>query len=503
MASLLSRIALDFPKVAAIIFIGFTVAVFYRVFYRLHLHPLSSLPGPILWRATRIPWFIQSQKGALPYRVLDLHKRYGKVIRIAPDEVSVMDPAAWKEFYAHKPGGEFPHHMGHYRPSTRMPTNLTSAGREEHARLRRRLNFGFSDRAMRAQEPIIGGYVDLLMKRLNEKCENGAAALNMRDWYSWTTFDIIGDLVFGESFDCLKNSAYHAWVQNMPKVVRENALVTGLGVAGHKWLNDLIINWGFLKSRRYQMQYTTEKVKRRMDLGIERPDLIEGLIKTKADDELGELSFGEVVSTANVLVLAGSVNNGSLLCGVTYFLATNPEPLKRLTEEVRGRFKSQGEITLMSVNTDLPYMLACLNEALRLYPPVGGAFPRLVPKGGVTICGKHLPQDTVVGVFHYAMYHDPTLWTDPERFAPERFMGDPKYASDKRDAFEPFSVGPRNCIGKNLAYAEMRLILAKIIFSFDMEIADDSKNWLNQKVFSVWIKPALNIYLHPVSRNAG
>ncbi|TGJ86238.1 hypothetical protein E0Z10_g2557 [Xylaria hypoxylon] len=424
------------------------------------------------------------------------------MIRIAPDEVSLMDPVAWKEFYAYKPGGEFPHHLGHYRPSTRMPTNITSANREEHGRLRRRLNFGFSDRMMRAQEPIIGSYVDLLMRRLNEKCDNGNTPVNMRDWYSWTTFDIIGDLVFGESFGCLEDSAYHSWVQNMPKVVKENALITGLGVSGYKWLNDLIINWGFMTSRRHQMQYTTEKVKRRINLGIERPDLIEGLIRAKTEDDLGELSFGEIVSTASVLVLAGSVNNGSLLCGVTYFLAMNPEPLKKLIEEVRGRFTSQEEITLTSVNTDLPYMLACLNEALRLYPPVGGAFPRLVPKGGVTICDKYLPQDTVVGVFHYAMYHDPTLWTDPERFAPERFIGDPRYTNDKLKAFQPFSAGPRDCIGKNLAYAEMRLILAKIIFSFDIKVAEDSKHWLDQKVYSVWIKPPLNIYLKPVSRNS-
>ncbi|KAI0409101.1 trichothecene C-15 hydroxylase [Xylaria palmicola] len=499
MAYLLLGITIDFTQALLILFTSVIAIFFCKVFHRLYLHPLSSLPGPILWRATRIPWFTASQKGVLPYRVLGLHKRYGKIIRIAPNEVSVMDPVAWREFYAHRLGGEFPHHMGHYRPSTRMPTNLTSANREEHARLRRRLNFGFSDRTMRAQEPIIGSYVDLLMRRLGEKCDNGGTALNMRDWYSWTTFDIIGDLAFGESFDCLKDSAYHAWVQNM---VRENALVTGLGVSGYKWLNDLIINWGFLKSRRHQMRYTTEKVRRRMDLGVERLDLIEGLIRAKTDDELGELSFGEIVSTANVLVLAGSVNNGSLLCGVTYFLAMNLEALKKLTQEVRGRFKSQEDITLMSVNTDLPYMLACLNEALRLYLPVGGAFPRLVPKGGVTVCGKYLPQDTVVSVFHYAMYRDPTLWTNPEKFAPERFLGDPKYANDKRDAFEPFSVGPRNCIGKNLAYAEMRLILARIIFSFDIKIAEDSINWLDQKVFSVWIKLPLNIYLKPVFPSA-
>jgi hypothetical protein len=158
--------------------------ILWTAFYRLYLHPLRSLPGPLLWRVSRLPWFIANQQGVLPFRVHELHKKYGKFIRIAPDEVSIMDPVAWKTFYGHQPGGEFPHHMGHYQPSNLLPINITSAGREEHTRLRRRLAFGFSDRTMREQEPIIGGYVDLLIRRLTEKCDNGGFALNMRDWYS-------------------------------------------------------------------------------------------------------------------------------------------------------------------------------------------------------------------------------------------------------------------------------------------------------------------------------
>ncbi|KAI8632604.1 trichothecene C-15 hydroxylase [Xylariaceae sp. FL1651] len=500
MASLFSGLPVDPSKVVTIFFTSVIAAILGTVFYHLFLHPLKSLPGPLLWRVSRVPWFISAQRGVLPYRILEFHKKYGKIIRIAPDEISVTDPVAWKEFYGYKPGGEFPHHMGHYQPTSLMPINLTSADRKEHGRLRRRLAFGFSDRTMREQEPIIGGYVNLLIRRLEENCKKGGSALNMRDWYSWTTFDIIGDLALGDSFDCLKNSSYHFWVESMQLLARENALVTGLGVSGFRWLNDYIIKFGLLTSRAKLMQYTIEKVKRRVDLGIERPDLIESLIKGKNEDDMGSLSFGEIVSNAGILVGAGAVNNASLLCGVTYYLLMNPETLKKLTAEVRSHFKSQEDITLMSVNTDLPYMLACLNEALRIYPPVAGMFPRQVPKGGATVCGTYLPQNTVVGVYHYAMYHDPNLWKDPDKFAPERFLGDPQYANDQREALEPFSTGPRNCIGKNLAFAEMRLILARIIFAFDMKIAEDSEGWLDQKVYSIWIKPPLNVYLTPVAQ---
>lgn len=111
-------------------------------------------------------------------------------------------------------------------------------------------------------------------------------------------------------------------------------------------------------------------------------------------------------------------------------------------------------------------------------------------------------------------------FTEPFAFRPERFLGDPKYAGDSLDALQPFSVGPRNCIGKklvgippnflfahiankialllkSLAYAEMRLILAKLLYNFDMELADKDVNWMDQKAYFLWDKPPLGVYFTP------
>jgi cytochrome P450 len=80
-------------------------------------------------------------------------------------------------------------------------------------------------------------------------------------------------------------------------------------------------------------------------------------------------------------------------------------------------------------------------------------------------------------------------------------MGDEKYKDDNRASLNPFSFGPRNCLGKNLAYAEMRLILAKVLFNFDLELVDKDGDWMEgQKVFTLWEKPSLMVTLHPVER---
>lgn len=177
--------------------------------------------------------------------------------------------------------------------------------------------------------------------------------------------------------------------------------------------------------------------------------------------------MGTLHFTATTLIVAGSETTATLLCGVTYLLLKHPNILDRVTREVRTTFKSEEEITLISVGS-LSYMLACLNEALRCYPPVPIGLPRIVPKGGITVSGHSVPEkvamsspqrdpqldaladltQTILSVYQYACTHLSSNWTVPFEFHPERFLGDEKFAADKIDASQPFSVGPRSCIGR-------------------------------------------------------
>jgi cytochrome P450 len=193
--------------------------------------------------------------------------------------------------------------------------------------------------------------------------------------------------------------------------------------------------------------------------------------------------------------------------------------MKKLTAEIRGTFQSEDEIDFESVSR-LPYLLACLDEALRMYPPVPTGLPRVVPKGGATIAGNYVPEtvswaehnhasrdyansapQTVVAVHQWSMYHNDEHFKDPFVFHPERWLGDPAFADDCKEAFQPFHVGPRNCIGKNLAYIEMRVILTRVLWNFDVQIAEDSLDWMSkQKIFNLWEKGPLNVTLKPAVR---
>jgi len=185
--------------------------------------------------------------------------------------------------------------------------------------------------------------------------------------------------------------------------------------------------------------------------------------------------------------------------GVTYYLMTYPRTLKKLSDEIRGKFSSADEITMTSVNS-CRYLSACLEEALRIYPPSPATHARYVPPGGATIDGHYVPEGTAVGIAINAICNSPLNFKNPLVFVPERWTGeDSMYADDHKDAAQVFSTGPRNCIGRNLAYLEMRLVIGKLIWHFDLENCT-SANWRDQKIFMVWDKPPLMAKLTPVKR---
>jgi cytochrome P450 len=176
----------------------------------------------------------------------------------------------------------------------------------------------------------------------------------------------------------------------------------------------------------------------------------------------------KLISNAEILIIGGSETTATLLSGVTYLLLKNPGAYRTLTGEVRSTFNSEEEINLVSV-TKLRYMLACLDEALRMYPPVANGLPRVCPKGGAEILGAHIPErvchkcfgcflqialwliaaaQTYVSIHQWALYRRDEYFTDPNNFHPERFLSDPRFLHDRRDMLQPFHVGPRNCLGR-------------------------------------------------------
>ncbi|WYZ34560.1 hypothetical protein EsH8_I_000836 [Colletotrichum jinshuiense] len=465
--------------------------LFLVVCYNLTLHPLRKFPGPKLWAATRIPYALMLVRGDPHKTILALHREYdAEIVRVSPNELSFQAPDAWKEIMGHRKGthGENPKDPEFIGGGG---SDVISANRENHTRFRRILSNGFSAKSMQEQQPIIRGYIDLLMKRLHGICGDGP--VDVVSWYNFTTFDIIGDLAFGEPFGCLDNSDYHPWV----KVIFDNIKMFCLSNIAKSFkvlepLLKLFIPKKLIEMGIAHKALVHEKVDKRIALGTPRPDFAEALI-TKATEPLTK---EELYANLDVLIVAGSETTATALSGATYLLTTNLDKLEKLNQEVRSSFTSEGEIDLLST-AKLGYLHAVLEETLRRYPPIPSGLPRITPPTGQEILGRWIPGNTTMGIWHWSMYHNEKIFSKPFGFHPERWLGDPEFKDDRLDALKPFHVGPRNCLGMNLAYAEMRMMLARIVWNFDLRLAAESRDWLDHQVYTLWNKPALMVHLTP------
>jgi cytochrome P450 len=212
------------------------------------------------------------------------------------------------------------------------------------------------------------------------------------------------------------------------------------------------------------------------------------------------MTFDELTVTTVVLIVAGSETVATQLSGLTYYLCSNPAVLARLNSEIRSTFKEEKEITMVSTNS-LTYLNAVLSETLRIYPASVGILARVTPPEGCVIANRFVPGNTSVSIARWSASRSASNFMRPDEFIPERWLEEEEFKVDDRKMLQPFSVGPRNCIGRNLAMAEMRVLVARLAWGFDMKLEEVSREWdRGQKVFLVYEKPSLWVSLRPVGR---
>ncbi|KAI2466962.1 cytochrome P450 [Annulohypoxylon bovei var. microspora] len=467
--------------------------------YNLYFHPLKHIPGPPLWIAFPVVRTVGMVRGSAEFQVRDAHDKYGEVVRVAPNQVSFTNPQAWKDIYGHG-HAEFPKY---YPPGINMdPKKIISANAQDHFRYRRAMLPAFSDKALGQQEPLIRVYVDLLIKRLREVAEKGDSA-DMVRWYNFTTFDLIADLAFGTPLQGLAEGKSNAWIDNISKLMIYMPILVLMSVSP---ILGLLFKFGAGSQVRNSQANHHAHVAKMVNDRIyhrkqaDRGDFMDYIMRSRGQEH--QLTDAELTTNSDLLMVAGSETTATLLSGATYWMLKSPHALKKATEEVRKAFQTEDAITFKEVSAKLPYMMACLDEALRLFPPVPLRLARSVPGDlPVRIGGFQIPVKTVVGVHHLAAYHSERNFHKAREFFPERWLPesitDPTspFYSDRRDAHRPFSFGPRDCIGRNLAYHEMRLIMARVLWNFDLTLDEKCSNWHEQKIFGLWEKPPLQVFL--------
>lgn len=169
---------------------------------------------------------------------------------------------------------------------------------------------------------------------------------------------------------------------------------------------------------------------------------------------------------------------------LSHYLTGSSQWYRKATEEVRSTFLSVDEIRLGPKLNACVCLRACIDESLRLSPPGGSALWREVESGGTVIEGDFIPEGYEVGVGVYSVQHSSAHYKYPFEFDPNRWYrqgGNKAIRPDscQQSAYMPFSVGPRSCVGKSLATAQIMLVFARLLWEFDFRRSQSDPDWLN------------------------
>lgn len=364
-----------------------------QAYYQLFINPLGKYPGPKFAATSRLPQLYHTFKGDLLEWVNGLHTTHGDVVRIAPDELSYATGEAWKGIYGHASAGKkvTEKDSRFYGPSFNGAPDIIRGNGPDHSRFRRNFSHAFSDRALREQQSLICGYADDLIDNLRRTIkEDPEAKINMVRMFNLTTFDIMGDLTFGDSLNLLDGTGNLNWVCAVFISIKANAIRRLARYV--PWTTPIaqrLIPKELKEQSVAHYEASRERVDKRIDGNrtLQKPD-IWGIVMNQKEDL--RLSRAEMYANSQVFMVAGTETTATALSGLLYHLLMTPEKMSIIVDEVRGAFQKDSDIEMRALE-HMPYLNACIEEGLRIYPPVPVGLPRITPDEGLLVCGEHIP----------------------------------------------------------------------------------------------------------------
>ncbi|KAF9885993.1 hypothetical protein FE257_012171 [Aspergillus nanangensis] len=453
--------------------------------YRLTLHPLARYPGPKLAACSSLYFLYYIWTGYFPQHCETLFRKYKtNVIRVAPGQVVFNDPRSLKDIIGRSDvyRGNFALRVIGFAGTN--VSNIRDAG--EHRRKRRLMAPGFSNTVLNSQEPgIVVPIVDKLVTQLAKAAPAGA--VNLTDYFDCATLDIIGALSFGANFGMLDKLQDHPFLHVLPSVLRWSVVaqcipevfrfLSNVNRYGPSWMTPKAFR-GVVEFAGYHLNLRKKRDATEIDLGS-RQDIISiieaGNEKFKGKEGYTHLGQYEMLGEATNLVTGGGDTVATALTNTFWHLGQNPTVYKRLVSEIRNEFPTSDSVLSPKLAQKIPYLDAVLNESMRLSPVLPGPMWRRTDNP-IPVAGYIVPGNTELGAMRYNIFRNPDVFHRADEYLPQRWMErDGEFKNDDLEASQPFGLGPRTCIGRNIAWMELRLIVAKLLWHFDWEPV--TKEW--------------------------
>ncbi|KAI2791356.1 hypothetical protein POX_c04213 [Penicillium oxalicum] len=343
---------------------------------------------------------------------------------------------------------------------------------KDHRRFRKAFHQSLNGTPLLAHESVIRKNCSIFRTKVEKYVQENDGRVDITKLYSWLAFDIAGDLIWREPFDCLKNMKSHPWLAAIELAsIGTYVLLVGISPLLQKTI------WPFIPKRILDYPRAIVQEKSKTNLASKAHETESAFSFAYRRDIL---SPEEMEANLIVFVTASSETIHSALLAATGFLGRYKACGRKAREEVRAAFAREEDIVHPAV-TELPYLNAVMLETFRLCPAQPTSGPRRVISDSVTIEGEYIPKGTILRTPQYCAGRYSQYFRDPHEFHPERWLNNPLFTSDQLNVVHPFLSGRQSCPGKQVAEMELAHILARMLWAFDWEVEGESWNVSNWK----------------------
>ncbi|OJJ03877.1 hypothetical protein ASPVEDRAFT_891036 [Aspergillus versicolor CBS 583.65] len=419
---------------------------------------LSFLPGPWVSKWTGLILKYHAIKGNKAKYVHGLHRKYGPIVRVSPDEVDISDPEAARKI--HRVGTGFLK-SAWYQGSTIEGENVFNTRDPTFYNARRRLlSTPLSNSSLQSVEPIINSSARLAIQKMQEEMES-RGAVDVFKWWNFLTADLIGELTFGDSFRMLEKGETNQYITDLQTLSSTQGfralfspLTSLLGLIPMDFFQGIrqaafrLLLYGEQSIQRYRKQMALQP-------DNPKPTLFTKLFNAGQDG----LPDAAIKDEAVNFIIAGSDTTAITLTYLVWAVCRDSKVRESLLRDLAALPEDFSDRETLQ----LPYLDRVINETLRVYAPVPTGLPRTVPNGGATLAGHWIPAGVTVTTQAYSLHRHPSVFPHPERFNPSRWA---TLATELKGAFMPFGGMSRICLGQNLARMELRLATAYFFRAF-------------------------------------
>ncbi|KFZ09072.1 hypothetical protein V502_08962 [Pseudogymnoascus sp. VKM F-4520 (FW-2644)] len=401
---------------------------------------LRRYPGPTLASYSRLWKVLSVASGHTELDHIALHRKYGPIVRIAPNELSFSSPKIARDILAAGKGFSKTDFYSVFPPPDN-PDIFTETREPVHAQKKRIAAPPYSMNAMLHQSPYIEDLVNLMVSKLDVYANQPEHVCNLGDWLHFLPFDVIGEVAFGHKYGFLDSGT--DWC-NVIQFIDDVQWYNGI-VGQVPFLHPFLLNNPIFKAL-YKMKYgvpltmqmALDEIQRRKPFKTkvfqqdERKDLLESLIQAHVATP-DRFSEGDVFAVCHGAIGAGADSTASTMQSFFFLLLKHKPIYTKLLSEIDAAYDS-GKLSYPHVKwneaqINIPYFQACLKESMRLRPAVGLNISRQVPAAGAEIDGKWFPGGTRLAVNGWVLHRDKEMFgQDADLYRPERWLEDPEKA---------------------------------------------------------------------------